>query len=100
MGIFPSLVNQAALHALLVLYKSILIDVAVFFDPSNGPFYVGPYLHDSLAVGGPPVIVAGQRNKQRCSVDRAVVLAEGNFIECGHLAFACLMKYFSRFRVA
>src|SRR5690606_24500182 len=100
MRIFPSLVGEAGLHTYLVLDESIFIDVTVFFNPPYGPFDIGPYFHDGFIVGRSFIIVSGQRYEQGSSVDGAIILAEGDFVQGGHFPTPRLMQYLSGLCVA
>ena len=98
--ILPSLVDEALRVAAGVLDEAVAVGVAVVVDPAQGGFDVGPDRLDERPVGGAFVVGARQEHEQRRGVDAAVVAAERDFAEGGHLAAARLVEDLARLGVA
>src|SRR5262249_36845607 len=86
--IFPALMHKSFGRMTEVLDKAISITVAVAVDPLQGELEVRPDRLDELPVSRSLKVSTGQKHEQGGGVHTAVVPAEGNLAQGGHLAAA------------
>src|SRR5690242_6356941 len=75
-----------------IFQEAIAIDIAVAIHPVEGPLDIAPDGSDEWEIGSALVVGGSQHDKKRSGIDAAVVAAEGDFLQRGHLAFSQFVK--------
>src|SRR5918993_3532874 len=93
--ILPALVGKAALCLTMVLDEAVSVAVAVLAYPVQRSLDVGPDCRDGLAISGALQIHSCEHEEEWGGIDRAVIAAEWNLAQIGHLTLAQLMQDFT-----
>ena len=94
MTVFPALIVQALLCLASVFDEAVAIEVAVNIGPLHRSFDIRPDFADEPQIPGLLAIGAGQHDEQQGRIDTAIVVAERDFAEKGHLAISGFVKDF------
>ncbi len=100
LAVLPALVGQARVLPALVVDQAIAVGVAVVIHPFDRSQQVRPQAVDEFQVAGAVGVGARQGHEQRRGVDPAVVAAEGQLAQGGHLAPAGLVHDLAGLAVA
>ena len=98
-AVLPPLIGQALSGSPLVFDEAVAVPIAVAFDPVVSRLDMRPQLADGFDIACPLEIFSGEHDEERGRIDAAVVAAEWNFAQIGHLPVARFVQNFSRLRV-
>src|SRR6202030_93976 len=96
LGILPTLLHQPRRRLAMVLYKPILIQIAILIDPVQCQLDARPNRLDELEVAGPPIVGAGKYQVKRRGVHAAVIAPKRYLSQHRHLALSRFMQDFAR----
>ena len=94
LGILPALIDQTHVVGALIFDEAVTVGVTRPVDPAQRRFDIGPQFVQGFDVAGVLGIEPRQHDEQRCRIHAAIIEAERNLVQRGHLTVAHFVENF------